>query len=110
VLARTQGGCRAIELWDEDRELKGEKVYKVERAFKEILELLGRDDPFIRLTTSGKYIITLPHPSKDIEYILCTYERRTAAREFIDLGTCVQFALGMGAVSITFRLNETIAA
>ncbi len=86
--------------------MKDNKVYHLEKRFKEVMNLLKRDDFYIRQLASGKYIITAPHPGDEIEYVLCTWENQKAPREFIDLGRCVNCALKMGADSIHFRLLQ----
>lgn len=85
--------------------MQRERVYLVEKAFGEIMRSLDSDNLIIRKTTTGKYVISLPHPSRDMDYVLCTYERKSGAREFTEMGTCVLFAINMGADSITFRLK-----
>jgi len=88
----------------EDIVLKGTKVYHVEKRLKEVLGLIQRDDVYVRQMMSERFIITFPHPTDDIEYVLCTWENPNQAREFVDMGRCVKFALAMGAKSIHFKL------
>jgi hypothetical protein len=90
--------------------LKENKIYHLEKRFKEVMALLKRDDFYIRQLDSGKFIVTAPHPDEDIEYVLCTWENQKAPREFIDLGRCVNCALKMGADSIRFKLLPETSA
>lgn len=82
--------------------MKANSAYQLEKRFKEVMILLGRDDPYIRKIASGKFIVTIPHPSEDIEYVLTTWENQKAPREFAEIGRAVNTALKMGARSIHF--------
>ena len=86
--------------------MKANKVYQLEKRFKEAMSLMGRDDLYIRQVPSGRYIITVPHPTEDIEYLLSTWENPNEPREFVDLGRCVNCALKMGAGSIHFKTQK----
>ena len=80
------------------------KLYALEKRFKEVFGLMARNDLFVRETPSNTYTISVPHPHEDAEYVLATYTNRNTAREFVDLGRCVVFALRLGATSINFEL------
>lgn len=84
--------------------MKGTKVYHVEKRLTEVLGLTRRTDVYLRQMPSQKYIITFPHPTDDVEYVLSTWENPNQPREFVDMGRCVKFALAMGAKSIHFEL------
>jgi len=88
--------------------LKANKVYHLEKRFKEVRGLIGRKDLFVHQLPSGRYIITMPHPTEDTEYVLSTWENPKDAREFVDLGRCVNCALKMGAASIHFDLVPSV--
>jgi len=85
--------------------LKEQKSFAVEKRFKEVFALLPRDDLYIRETSTQTYYITVPHPTEDVEYVLSTWENPKAAREFVDLGRCVNCALKLGAASIHFEIT-----
>jgi len=89
--------------------LKANKVYHLEKRFKEVRGLIGRDDLFVRQLPSGRFIVTMPHPSEDTEFILSTWENPKVPREFVDMGRCVNAALKVGAQSIHFRLLKAPA-
>ena len=86
--------------------MKETKVYTVEKRFKEVFGLMPQDDLYIRETPSKTYIITVPHPKEDSEYVLSAYRKGNSAKEFVDLGRCVKVALELGAASIHFRLTS----
>ena len=67
---------------------------------------MQRDDLFIRETPSKTYVLTVPHPTEDFEYVMSAYRSPNAAKEFVDLGRCVKVALEFGARSIRFRLSD----
>ncbi len=82
------------------------KAYRVETRFKEAVELTGPEHLYIRQTPNNTYIITAVHAARGTEYILSTMRNREAAREFSDLGRCVQFAIDLtGVYNIHFQLN-----
>ncbi len=85
--------------------MKEKKSYTVEKRFAELFGLMPQDDLYIRETPAKTYFITVPHPTEDIEYVLSTWEKPKEAREFIDLGRCVNCALRMGAGSIRFKIT-----
>ena len=87
-----------------DVKLKTKRVYRLEKDFREEMALLGRDDVFIYQTPENRFLVTMPHPTLDAEYILATWGSRDAAREFKDIGRAVNTALKMGAESIRFKL------
>jgi hypothetical protein len=84
-----------------------EQVYIVEKKFKEFFSLMERSDLFIRETPAKTFVISVPHPKEDIEYILTAYRKGATAKEFVDLGRCVRAALELGAASIHFRLLDS---
>ena len=84
--------------------MKAQIVYRLEKDFKVEMGIMGRDDLFIRQLPSEKFIVTAPHPTSDVEYVLNTYENRGAAREFADVGRAVNAAFRVGATSIHFDL------
>jgi hypothetical protein len=91
-------------MFAEDQVLDKKINYAIEKQFKELFGLMARSDLFIRETPSNTFTISVPHPSEETEYVLATYTNRKAAREFVDLGRCVVFALSLGATSINFQL------
>lgn len=86
--------------------MKSKQVFLIEQRFKQMVTDLPRDDLFIRETPEKTYFITLPHPSLDTEYILKTWKRPKAPREFVDLGRCVLYALKLGAASLHFHISS----
>lgn len=90
----------------EDQILKAKTIYRLEKAFKNEMALMRRDDLFVRQLPSGKFILTVPHTTNDVEYVLNTYENRNAAREFSEVGRAVNAAFRVGARSIHFELLD----
>ncbi|MGN6424263.1 MAG: hypothetical protein ACTHLA_13225 [Asticcacaulis sp.] len=86
--------------------MKETKIYAVEKRFKEVFGLMTRDDLYIRETPAKTFIVTVPHPSEDIEYVLSVYRHPNEPKEFVDLGRCVKTALELGAASIHFRISN----
>lgn len=83
--------------------MRAQKTYIREKRFKELFRLMRRDDIFIRETAEKTYIITVPNPVDEDEYVLSAYRGGDNAKEFVDLGRCVKQALDLGATSIHFR-------
>jgi len=86
--------------------LKAEKIFQTEMRFSETMATLGCDDPFIRQTASSTFIITLPHPTQDVEYVVSTWTSRKEAREFKDIGRAVNSAVKMGARSVHLDVRK----
>ena len=86
------------------------KVYIVEKKFKEFFSLMARTDLYIRETPEKTFVISVPHPLEDIEYVLTAYRNGQSAKAFVDLGRCVRVALDLGAASIHFELADTSQA
>lgn len=84
--------------------MKSKRIYRLEKAFKIEMQLMRRDDLIIRQLPNTHFIVLVPHPAEDAEYILNTYENRDAAREFKDVGRAVNAAFRVGAKSIFFDL------
>ena len=86
------------------------KAYRVEARFKEAVELTGPEHLYVRETSNNTYVIAAVHSTTGTEYILSTARNRGAAREFADLGRCVQFAIdltGVSAIHFQLKPDET---
>ncbi len=90
--------------------MKGRISYTREKRFKELFGLMARDDLFIRETPEKTFIITVPHPSEDLEYVVSSYRDATSPKEFVDLGRCTKAALELGAKAIRFDLLTDLSA
>ncbi len=84
--------------------MKSLKVYRLEKDFKGEMALMRRDDLYVRQMPSNKFIVTVPHPTEDAEYVLSTWQAPRAPREFADVGRAVNAAFRVGARSIHFDL------
>ena len=87
--------------------MDGEKAYRVEQRFQEAVSLFGPDHLCVTETAEGTYTLSAFHPN-GVEYVLSTQRNPDEARQFSDLGRCVQFALKLTGISaIEFQLRAT---
>lgn len=85
--------------------MKGTLTYTPEKRLKELFGLMAQDEVYIRETPDGTFIVTIPHPTKDEEYILSIWRTANTPKEFVDLGRATRAALGLGAVAVRFDLS-----
>lgn len=78
----------------------------MEQRFQEAVRLFGPDHLCVSETEEHTFVLSAFHPD-GVEYVLSTQRHPDEARQFADLGRCVQFALKLTGISaIEFRLRD----